>query len=562
MEDGQGTVEDPTYQNLLLLGAIAAASAFVVTILIVLVCVGCQRKSKSKHPPAGEKGTSVNMQGTLRNQKLNSMSKSDTRLHEINRFPCNGNSVSKSRPASMDLLLLHSRRSQTDLRPSHGRQLPQIPTSPQGSGQGGGGESGGDGGGGGGGGGEARDHTYTEVGIRNNPTPTHCLDDGLYESVGVREGDTGPKVPSAPPSTSSNSTPASVRAAQSPPAQANGARNGNGHGNGGRGNGRGNGAINGPMTGRSNGVSGVNRSPMSSVNSLASHDLTVAEYASIRKFRKVEKTNRKENNGADSQSDSQSSVSDSPSAGPPPLHRSQEFPRKPLEPFHLHSFPKEAVFMGNGEQYIWKPPEEDDIITLHPPPLRGENGQGHPSPPTAKEIADTYSIVCKSQKKKPPMEHNGAKTLPRSFGGDRGARGRGRGVQAQARSQEEPCYEPIGDRSWSTCAMAESDPAYSTIDPHRKREQVGTNNSTTGGNATLKKKKQTPPPPPPPPQQQQQAAPAAPQGSGPPALPVKGLPGGENFYETISDMKQGANSSSTTTIFTFNDGMEMYVTGL
>lgn len=32
-----------TYQNLLLLGAIAAASAFVVTILIVLICVGCQR---------------------------------------------------------------------------------------------------------------------------------------------------------------------------------------------------------------------------------------------------------------------------------------------------------------------------------------------------------------------------------------------------------------------------------------------------------------------------------------------------------------------------------------
>lgn len=31
------------YQNLLLLGAIAAASAFVVTILIVLICVGCQR---------------------------------------------------------------------------------------------------------------------------------------------------------------------------------------------------------------------------------------------------------------------------------------------------------------------------------------------------------------------------------------------------------------------------------------------------------------------------------------------------------------------------------------
>ncbi|XP_034446831.1 basic salivary proline-rich protein 2 isoform X2 [Hippoglossus hippoglossus] len=596
--------EDPPYQNLLLLGAIAAASAFVVTILIVLVCVGCQRKSKTKHPPAGEKGTSVNM-GTLRHPKLNSMSKSDTRLHEINRFPCNGNSVGKSRPASMDLLLLHSRCSQTDLRPSHGRQLPQIPTSPQGSGHGEGGETGGEGGGGGGAGvgggaggagvGEARDHTYTEVGLRNNPTPTHGLDDGLYESVGVREGDTGPKVTSAPPSTSSN-TPALVRAAQSPPAHTNGGRNGNGLGNGGRGNGKGNGkgngrgngrgnvTINGPVNGRGNGVSAVTSSPLSSVKSLAIQDPTAAEYASIRKFKKVDKTNRKENNGADSQSDSQSSVSDSPSTAPPPLHRSQEFPRKPLEPFHLHSFPKEAVFMGNGEQYIWKPPEDDDIITLHPPPLRGENGQGHPSPPTAKEIADTYSIVCKSQKKKPPMENNGAKTLPRSFGGDRGNRGRGRGVQGPARSQEEPCYESVGDRSWSTCAMAESDPAYATIDSHRKREQGGTNNGTAGGSATLKRKKQVPPPPPPPlppqppqqppqqqqqqqqqqpqPQPQQQAAPAAPQGSGPTAPPARGLPGGENFYESISDVKQGGNSASTTTIFTFNDGMEMYVTGL
>lgn len=123
----------------------------------------------------------------------------------------------------MDLLLLHSRCSQTDLRPSHGRQLPQIPTSPQGSGQGGGGEMGGDGGGGGGGGVEARDHTYTEVGIRNNPTPTHCLDDGLYESVGIRESDTVPKVTSVPPPTST-STPATIRAQQSPPSV-------NGHGN-------------------------------------------------------------------------------------------------------------------------------------------------------------------------------------------------------------------------------------------------------------------------------------------------------------------------------------------
>lgn len=55
---------------------------------------------------------------------------------------------------------------------------------------------------------------------------------------------------------------------------------------------------------------------------------------------------------------------------------------------------QEAMFMGNGEQYIWKPPEEDEIITLHPPPLRGENGQGHPSPPSAKEVEQRNVHVC------------------------------------------------------------------------------------------------------------------------------------------------------------------------
>ncbi|XP_061760134.1 uncharacterized protein LOC133554890 isoform X3 [Nerophis ophidion] len=479
MADSEGTnLEDPPYKNLLLLGAIAAASAFVVTILIVLVCVGCQRKSKSKHPSAGEKGTSVNMQGTLRHPKLNSMSKSDTRLHEINRFPCNGNSVSKSRPASMDLLLLHSRRSQTDVGPSQGRQLPQIPTSPQGSSQGAEGDIGGDGGLV-----ETRDHTYTEVGLRNNPTPTHGLDDGLYESVSVREGDKAPIAPT-PPSTNTQD---STRAAQSPPTQANGTRNGNGNGA------RGNCAIINAMAGRSNGGSGVNRSPLTSVNSLAIQEPNAADYASIRKFR------------------------------------------------------KEPVFMGNGEQYIWKPPEEDEIITLHPPPHHVENGQGHPLPPTAKEIADTYSMVCKTQRKRTPMENNGAKTLPRSFGGDKG-KGRGRGVQAQARSQEEPCYQPSGDRSWPEYAAAEPDPAYATIDSHRKHEPAGASNSAASGAATLKRKKQ-------------QTPSAAPQGSASNPLPVRGLPGGDNFYETISDVK-GGNSSSTTTIFTFNDGMEMYVTGL
>lgn len=55
---------------------------------------------------------------------------------------------------------------------------------------------------------------------------------------------------------------------------------------------------------------------------------------------------------------------------------------------------QEAVFMGNGEQYIWKPPEEDEIITLHPPPLRAESVQGHPSPPTAKEVVYVCVCVC------------------------------------------------------------------------------------------------------------------------------------------------------------------------
>ncbi|KAK7884184.1 hypothetical protein WMY93_027307 [Mugilogobius chulae] len=531
MNNVRGETEEweSPFKNLLLLGAIAAASAFVVTILIVLVCVGCQRKSKSKHPPAGEKGTSVNMQGTLRHPKLNSMSKSDTRLHEINRFPCNGNSVSKSRPASMDLLLLHSRRSQTDLRPSHGRQLPQIPTSPPGSGQDSGGETGGDpetGLGGSGGGGEARDHTYTEVGMRNNPTPTHPLDDGLYETVGVRDAEAAHKVPSAPPSILSNS-PASVRAAQSPPAQVNGARGGNNFVNNGRGNGRINGG-NGTIPGRGNNLSGVNRSPLSSVNSLTNQEPGGVEYASVRKFRKVEKSSRKENNGGDSQSD-QSSVSDSPSA--PPLHRSQEFPRKPLEPFHIHSFPKEAVFMGNGEQYIWKPPEDDDIITLHPPPLRGDNGQGHPHPPLQRRLQRPTPLCVRTRERSLQWKTMVLKPSHAHL------------VGAEEKAEGSNCR--LGPRK---------NPA---MNRHRKREQASNNNSLAGGSATLKRKKQQ--------QQQQQAAlpaTAPAQGSGPSSLPVRGLPGGEHFYESISDVKAGANSASTTTIFTFNDGMEMYVTGL
>lgn len=42
MQDGLNFTAPP-YGKVLLLGAIAAASAFVVTILIVVLCVGCQR---------------------------------------------------------------------------------------------------------------------------------------------------------------------------------------------------------------------------------------------------------------------------------------------------------------------------------------------------------------------------------------------------------------------------------------------------------------------------------------------------------------------------------------
>lgn len=42
MQDGVNFTAPP-YSKVLLLGAIAAASAFVVTILIVVLCVGCHR---------------------------------------------------------------------------------------------------------------------------------------------------------------------------------------------------------------------------------------------------------------------------------------------------------------------------------------------------------------------------------------------------------------------------------------------------------------------------------------------------------------------------------------
>lgn len=78
----------------------------------------------------------------------------------------------KERPASMDLLLLPSCRSNSDLR-SQGRQLPQIPS----------------------GTGEDGEHTYSEVGQRSSTTRT---DDTLYAMVG-RAGQTDTPAPPAVP---------------------------------------------------------------------------------------------------------------------------------------------------------------------------------------------------------------------------------------------------------------------------------------------------------------------------------------------------------------------------
>lgn len=449
--------------KVLILGAIAAASAFVVTILIVLVCVGCQRKSKTKHGHAN--GASQRMEtAALRQSKLNSMSKSDTRLHDMQRLPCNANGAPKSRPASMDLLLLHTRRSNSDLRQSSGRQLPRVPNKPDN---------------------EEREHTYSEVGRRASPT-SHPPDDGLYESVGIKGA--GPDKAPPPPAPTSADT-GTLRLTHSPTV------NGNDRG------------------GSRGGVNGM------------SQDAVTAEYASIRKVKKLER-GRREEVLEDGEKEHQS-VSSSESS-------SSTLPRKAMEPFHLPNFPKEAVFMGNGEQYIWKPPEEDELLLPAAPQL--ENGHSLPS---AAEISDMYSTVCKTLKRKhqqgQSQEENRPTVPTASQGEDQGATGwpaagaTGEESWGRSATQEEHCYEPVGEKTWPRGLAVESDPAYATIDSHRKREKLASN--------TLKAKKK--------------AAPS----------PGRAMTC-ENFYETIGDVKQGANAASTTTIFTFNDGMEMYVTGL
>ncbi|KAA0706954.1 hypothetical protein E1301_Tti002274 [Triplophysa tibetana] len=449
--------------KVLILGAIAAASAFVVTILIVLVCVGCQRKSKSKHGHTNGAGQKTET-AALRQSKLKSMSKSDTRLNDMNRLPCNSNGAPKSRPASMDLLLLHTRVSNSDLRLlSTSCQMPVAPAGPE----------------------SEREHTYSEVGHRSSPA-LHPVDDGLYESVGIKgAGSDAAAPPSVPPKTSTN-TPTLLHP-HSPKVD---------------GKGRGRGAVNG-----------------------TSPEVT-AEYASIRKVKKLERC-RREDVLDDGEREQHSLSSTESSSGT--LHR------KTVEPFHLPTFPKEAVFMGNGEQYIWKPPEEDEINLSGVGPL--ENGHSHP---TAVEISDMYSTVCKTLKRRHQQGQSQEDSRPTGSALSQDVEQGSVGWPAGGATSEEPwgsscpqdehCYEPVGEKTWPRGQSLESDQPYATIDPHRKREKLASN--------TLKLKKKDPA-----------------QGPGR-AMTC------ENFYESIGDVKQGVTAASTTTIFTFNDGMEMYVTGL
>lgn len=173
-----------------------------------------------------------------------------------------------------------------------------------------------------------------------------------------------------------------------------------------------------------------------------------------------------------------------------------------------------------------------------------------------------YSKVCKPGKKKRAMPGSPPANLGfRTLG--RGDRDRDGGFSVVVKPQtwapqegkavggslDDHCYESIGTE--------DCDPAYDNMEGGGawKRERPPNTCATL---RPRRKKAQQPlqqqhPPPPPPTQQTPKLQ----------HLPAKALllPG-ENLYESIGDLKQGSATSSTTTIFTFNDGMEMYVTGL
>ncbi|CAI5648273.1 basic salivary proline-rich protein 4 isoform X2 [Oreochromis niloticus] len=428
MQDGLNFTAPP-YGKVLLLGAIAAASAFVVTILIVVLCVGCQRKGKTHNVPGeGGKHRLMDM-GILRQSKLRSISKSDT---EMNKMNCNGK----------------SRAGQTD--------TPAPPAVPA-----------------------------------NTPAPPDP--DGDVEG-GLPEPEAQVMSPPHPPET--------------------------------------------------------------------------AEYACVRKLRKADKAPQKRDSGTDMGEPPAPPPRHAPPshpAPPPPHPHSTKLPRRNVEAFNVPSFPKEVMFMGNGEQYIWKPPEDDDMLMLQNKalgPLSAhtvENIQ-----PSAAAVAEMYSKVCKPGKKKravpgSPPANPGFRTLGR---GDRD-RDRDGGFSVVVKPQTWAPQEgkavggPLDDHCYESIGTEECDLAYENMEGGGawKRERPPNMCATL---RPRRKKAQQPlqqqqPPPPPPTQQTPKLQ----------HLPAKALllPG-ENLYESIGDLKQGSATSSTTTIFTFNDGMEMYVTGL
>ncbi|XP_060750272.1 uncharacterized protein LOC132862323 isoform X2 [Tachysurus vachellii] len=405
------------YGKMLVLGAISAASAFVVTILIVLVCVGCHTKSKSKHSYA----SMGSQKGVLRQSKLNSMSKSDTRLHEMHRMPCSARGALKDRPASMDLLLLRSHYSTSDLHPPiSAYQLNCIPT---------GRES------------VVCDRLYPE-------------DEGLYEKVGVLRAP-----PPAPP----------LNSVQSQTIPEN--------------------------------LQGAGEEGLESREKIEAGQADVmAEYASVKKVKRLERGRRLEGSEEENTSESSSST----------VHR------QTMESFHIPNIPKGAVSMGNGEVYIWKPPEESNTLSLRGPLL--ENGHSNSS---TTEIVETYSTISKPLKK----EHlESTQQISGQIGSGEGSK------EHVSWPSGEQYYEAVGENTWSK--VFDFDPAYATINPRQKREFQCS--------STLKPKKRNGEPM-----------------QGPECTMVY-----ENLYESIGNLKEGTNSTSTTTVFTFDDGRKMYVTGL
>ncbi|XP_061530128.1 RNA-binding protein 33 isoform X1 [Phycodurus eques] len=465
MQDGLNFTAPP-YGKVLLLGAIAAASAFVVTILIVVLCVGCQRKGKTHNVPSESGKHRLMDMGILRQSKLRSISKSDT---EMNKMNCNGKS----------------------------RLLPQIPS----------------------GTGEDGEHTYSEVGRSSSATRT---DDALYAMVG-RAGQTDTPAPPA--------VPANTPAPPDPDGDVEG------------------------------GLPEADAQVMS-----APHPPETAEYACVRKLRKADKAPQKRDSGTDTGDPPVPPPRHPPPshpAPPPPHPHSTKLPRRNVDAFNVPSFPKEVMFMGNGEQYIWKPPEDVDVLMLHNKTLGPvgahtmENIQ-----PSAAVVAEMYSKVCKPAKKKravpgSPPSNPGFRTLGRA---DRDRDGGFSVVvkpqtwapqegKAPAGSLDDHCYESFGTE--------ECEPAYENLEGGGGWRRERAPNTCATLRPRRKKAQQ--------PLQQQQPPPPPPTQHNPKLqhLPAKALllPG-ESLYESISDLKQGSTTSSTTTIFTFNDGMEMYVTGL